>query len=660
MSLKNKITGSFLVIVAVVVFFISYKGVQLSKSLMFEYEEDTHNKVVESIYNKIENDLDMAETNARTITNSKVVQRLLYEKDREGLEDLVLPMYEDLNYKFSQAQFHLPDSSSFLRLHDLDDYGDSLKGIRDSVEVANKDKKIVRSLEEGVNGFGLRAVVPVYYQEKHVGSFEFGSNFGLNFLDQLKEAYNMDFGIYKFEKGQIKSINNTSDILLKEVESKEDIELLKKGERIFKKDREEKYNISLVPIKNFKEEVIGYIKITNNRQFILNWISNIRKAVIILASIIDLLVFLLYSYFIGRAFKPLDTLIKNTEAIAHGDLTQVIELSGDNEISRLGESINRLNNNLRNTLLEINESLFAMSDDVVSTSEQLSATTEEVSISTEDVTESIVEVSQMSSEQLNIVRNSYKDIEEMAKKIARLNEISEYLTSSAKNTMDATKEGHIASELAKEKISDLKETTQSTVKDINELKNNSKEIGIILDTINNISEQTNLLALNANIEAARAGEHGRGFAVVAREIRKLAEESARSTEDIGRLIEAIDSSINRAVVSMEVSSRDVGDSILEVNNTNDKFDLIDEEVRKMRKHIEEVTEMIDIINYGSEEILTIYENIEHVSTNTLNYAQNVSAASEEQTVAMGEVANATNYLAELATELRTSIDMFKL
>ena len=124
------------------------------------------------------------------------VQRLFAESNRRPYRQL-LPGYEMVKDQYAQMQFHLPDSTSFLRLHQPERYGDSLRDFRHTVNVANQTRTITAGLEEGRGGYGLRVVVPVFYQGQHIGSVEYGGDFGLPFLITLQKELGGDYFIYQ-------------------------------------------------------------------------------------------------------------------------------------------------------------------------------------------------------------------------------------------------------------------------------------------------------------------------------------------------------------------------------------------------------------------------------------------------------------------------------
>jgi methyl-accepting chemotaxis protein len=188
-------------------------------------------------------------------------------------------------------------------------------------------------------------------------------------------------------------------------------------------------------------------------------------------------------------------------------------------------------------------------------------------------------------------------------------------------------------------MSVIKRTTQEGAEKIASLGEKSKEIGQIVNTINQISEQTNLLALNAAIEAARAGEAGRGFAVVADEVRKLAEESGQATKQIRDLIGGIQTEIDSAVRSMSENTKQVEEGSKGVELAVTTF--------------ETLPQVIDAVNKSAEEVGTVAQE-------NASGAEEVSASIEEVTSSMQQVSNAAQQMASVASELKTVVERFKL
>ena len=195
---------------------------------------------------------------------------------------------------------------------------------------------------------------------------------------------------------------------------------------------------------------------------------------------------------------------------------------------------------------------------------------------------------------------------------------------------------------------------------VQSLGEHTKEIGQFTGTIGYISEQTNLLALNASIEAARAGEHGKGFAIVAEEVRKLAEQSALSSNHISSLITAIQDETKKAIESMNEATKEVVEGIEIVNTAGESFEQIQVSFSEVTNQIHEVSAAAQQISAGTVSVVEsthLISNLVEISTaNT----QNISAAIEEQLASGEEIAASSPTLSEIANESQKFIRNFKL
>jgi methyl-accepting chemotaxis protein len=176
-------------------------------------------------------------------------------------------------------------------------------------------------------------------------------------------------------------------------------------------------------------------------------------------------------------------------------------------------------------------------------------------------------------------------------------------------------------EKATDGLNKINITIRSSGEIIDVLGQRADDIGKIIEVIDDLAEQTNLLALNAAIEAARAGEHGLGFAVVADEVRKLAEKSAQSTKEISELIQSIQKEARKAVENMEKSTSIVNDGLIQGNDLS-----------------------------------TALKKISTVVTEVYKFAQEIGAATNEQSNGSSQIARATTRLNEITHEINSSVE----
>ena len=273
---------------------------------------------------------------------------------------------------------------------------------------------------------------------------------------------------------------------------------------------------------------------------------------------------------------------------------------------------------------------------------------------------SIVEVAEGTVKQKSSVQDAIDVVEEVEKQLVLLSDNSKNIADASQAANRSAANGAGKVEQAVENMDKLEHTVKETENIIRDLGEQSKRIGEIVDTISGIAEQTNLLALNAAIEAARAGEHGKGFAVVAEEVRKLAEQSGNATENITSIINDIQKRTQDAVVSMQTGTEMTLGSVQSVNEAGSAFQEIVAQLEQLLARIERSAEAIKETNRGSKRITEAIHAIETVASALAEETQTVSAATEEQTASVHEVASASKKLEEMAAELQGSVERFKL
>ncbi|MDA0691679.1 MAG: methyl-accepting chemotaxis protein [Nitrospinae bacterium] len=311
--------------------------------------------------------------------------------------------------------------------------------------------------------------------------------------------------------------------------------------------------------------------------------------------------------------EKVDSILGVVSQASQGDLTQEILVKGEDAIGRMGEGLSGFFKNLRNNISEIAN----MAQTLGSSSEELTSVSQTMAGNAEET-----------SAQANVVSAASEQITRNVQTVATgADEMSASIKEIAQNANEAAR-------VAKSAVS-VAETTNATIA---KLGASSAEVGQVIKVITSIAEQTNLLALNATIEAARAGEAGKGFAVVANEVKELANQTAKATEDISRKIQAIQQDTKSSVDA-------IGEITQIINQINDISNTIASAVEEQTATTAEIGRNVDETAKGSAEIS---ENI-----------SGVARAAQETSTGVGQTQEAATELSRMAVSLQKLVSQFK-
>ncbi|MHA7964154.1 methyl-accepting chemotaxis protein [Paenibacillus sp. CAU 1782] len=377
-------------------------------------------------------------------------------------------------------------------------------------------------------------------------------------------------------------------------------------------------------------------------------------ALTIIAAAIALFIAFVIAIMISR---PIQKINQAAIRIAGGDLTgEPITLRNKDELNTLAISFNTMTSNLRGMI----ESVGTTSELVAASSEELQASAEQNTKASEQISMTVEELESGTTEQVNIVSRSSQAMSEMALGTEQIAELAQSVSVTAIDVVNQSADGNKIIQGAVEQMNSVQQSITSLSELMTGLGQRSSEIGTITEVINNIAQQTNLLALNAAIEAARAGENGRGFAVVAGEVRKLAEESSASAQQISRLVQLIQKDTRHAVEAVKVNSDETQSGMEIVTEAGRAFEQISNAINKVAGEIQEVSAGAEQMAASTDEVVKFMGEISGIAEKASGGVQNVSAATEQQLASMEEIAASAGSLSQMAEQLQEQVNKFKV
>ncbi|WP_032121815.1 methyl-accepting chemotaxis protein [Clostridium amazonitimonense] len=465
--------------------------------------------------------------------------------------------------------------------------------------------------------------------------------------------------------------NGDKELKLSKAKDKESIDILKKINLKWK-DMKNNYNVILqTEDKNIQIESISHINsnindVVKEINDLVNYLDklssekiyiskNISIAFFIISLIITIVSFIVIKKTIIAPIENLKNRMKDI-ADGEGDLTQRIIINNRDEVGELAYWFNLFIENVHSII----ENVVVTSESTKETSEQISDIFVQNGQATETIAFSAQQVSEGSNIQSNEVESLFIKVKNMTEKIKEINFIVNNVSEISNKSQSEAENGNIKIEETKAQLDLLKHTIGEMDNKMNLLDNNSKEISKIVYLINNISSQTNLLALNASIEAARAGEMGKGFAVVAGEVKKLAEETEKATDQIVPFIKSVEENVYLIKNHMKEVTLELDKEFKVLNETISTLYVILKGSKSTVTGIGDANSILIDVNNNFDNIKDVFSDIMNITKSNADNMQNVAAAVEEQSASTQEVSGSISELSSMISELYKKVSKFKV
>lgn len=375
-------------------------------------------------------------------------------------------------------------------------------------------------------------------------------------------------------------------------------------------------------------------------------------------------VFLLLIAFIvflvsGNIASPLVAVSQLAEKMAKLDFTGSIQpalMSRHDEVGVVAASFQRIIDSVK-SFISVNRQV---ADRLAKYSQELTHISTQASDAAEEIAHAVEGVATGATEQAKNTDQAVQTMDEFAALIEEEQSGLRLLNQSSQRVIALKTEGMSHVQQLVKKTQETRAASDEISAVIMNASDSADKIFQSSQMIRSIADQTNLLALNAAIEAARAGEAGRGFSVVADEIRKLAEQSQRFTEEISLIINDLRQKTDSAVVTMQEMNHVIAEQSQSVAATNEKFDGIAAAIEQTTGAIERMNKSGVMMLERKQTIVDVIQNLAAISQENAASSEEVNASIEEQTAGMSQIAHSSGEMNSLASELAAGISKFKI
>ncbi len=418
------------------------------------------------------------------------------------------------------------------------------------------------------------------------------------------------------------------------------------------------------------------------------------SGIIVGAVVASLIAFIAMSWFRRAMRAGLESCLNVFEAMGRGNLTARVGWQGGDLLGRLGQAVDQLgdrlaqiistiqhavmtvqtasshtNDTARQVEARVSEELAALgrasdfstsvqgtAGSVADNAEQVARRVTDISSAVAQMTASIQEMDQNLLNLATVVEQAVANTQEMSASIVQVAGNAQRVREESTHTDKQVRDGRNEVAQLSKGMSSISDTVAGVVSEMQSLDGASRQIGEILGLIEEIADQTNLLALNAAIEAARAGEHGRGFAVVADEVRKLAENSASSTKQIGQLVADIQRRTTAVLERTARANNLVQNNAVSARSVTDMIELISGRVTEMAQLVSEISIATTEQARASEELAKASEQMGAMTHEAAATMREQAITSNQILESVSEIEQRTGQVAQASQEQQIAIE----